>query len=1576
MKTSNPRNIAGPATSSARPFFQAEKDQTAHGKSDTNEPSRFFRSSTVGGGSSIESTTVQAKCTECETEESGVKDDTHGVKDDTRETNNIQRKSTFENINENERDFDSESSTELQRMAISKNSLTPSASGTCFPSVQTKLEVGASNDPLEREADKVADQVVNGETQVVQRRCSSCGENSTSERDNHEKPHSDVQRKDAGNATGGSFQSSESLEAKLNSRNGSGNPLPQNVRGEMENGFGADFSDVRLHTDNDAVEMNRSLHSRAFAHGSNIYFDRGALDHGSVSGKRLLAHELTHTIQQGAVEPLGDQNESSFRSADDSGRGQQKLQRQACPASNPPVEQPAEDQEQPEEQEQPKEIETLPGLPVEARQEQSPDPMEFAPEPQDNISTEFEAQAPTAEQLTTDTNADLVESAGFGKTEGESQGLVSEQAATLEEASGVGNAEINPNGMGEAASPEVASERDAMLASETGASNSLVSLCTDIMSTVSGGVQFAAAPSAAGLSESERRSYLARKTRGDSVVTQFMASSATRISEFALHGLERSSVLNSKTEEKKAALASVIEQKRDMALQAMQLLRADALTKQGAARAQLIAKHAASVGQIGTRAGLARSEIELADAQARVEVEKQRLSQVEQLERLYTETDRLYRDVGPEVGKMAVERAEAIAIDYESRKTGTKDGFWDGYLTDNRWQARADAARQTGKQYKEGLIEEASKQAEAAIKGKSRDAEIVELSASKTLKGLDAAKANALEALSTSEQLAVEQASSTLENALQSLEISLRQTLSSIQEQEDSQLQFLMDYGIRQQIAIERDSANAATSIMLGIEDAAGQLAALLDEFKTSVAKTEAPQLDSLNTFVEGLSRSFDASLVNANAKIEVALALSQAGLDDGASLAIQALETYSSSALDNAYNTASAFSTTLGTLVDGTLAGFDVIEQTFGGTATASVDSANAVFADMTIGLATTYVTITSNLTAQFAEKVQQLKTGLTGVLDKDLERVICEQAEKAAAEVQPWWKSALKILLVIVVIVVVALVIGPAVIGAVGAAAGALGASAGVASAIGAVVGGAIVGGFAGGVIQIGNNVIDGKNTFDGVGKAIVVGAIGGALGGAGGALAQGLANAGRLGAAGFMQTSMKFGIEMALDVSGGILGDLAVGNPVTLEGVLVGAAIGGAVSIGSANIGRLGGAGARLNAVQARSTALGEQLGSRAGRSVRGVVTGHGLPSPHSSPGGAEISAPQVSDEPGVPHTTEDFVGPRPTDEPGTTRPSEEPGATRPSEEPTARADDADAPGTETRPTGDVGEVSQRSSSGHDVTVQPDGTIIRCSRCAKLETRYEVELSNPKNSEIAAHLEKVKAMPEGKAKAAAAAEVEAKLSAVRETGEISHKRWDDPNLTKAEMIADYRAENPTSQVTDEQIGAHFDSGERFIPRSGTDPLPANADRNHSATGQDQGNTKSSKPDWLKRLDAGNAFDDAQAHRYPFNEVYVENPQGGYHRLDSYNPRTGEIVSRKFTQLGNIQESSGRAYLNELAAKYAPGARIADVPSSSNLAGQRLRGRMILEVPVQTTEVPQSLLDAANNLGVLIRDVNGRIY
>ncbi|MBD2504559.1 eCIS core domain-containing protein [Anabaena azotica] len=95
------------------------------------------------------------------------------------------------------------------------------------------------------------------------------------------------------------------LETSIQQSRGSGQPLADEIKQPMEQAFGADFNAVRIHTDAKSDKLNKSIQARAFTTGQDVFFRQGEYSPGSNSGKELLAHELTHVIQQngGAVQP-------------------------------------------------------------------------------------------------------------------------------------------------------------------------------------------------------------------------------------------------------------------------------------------------------------------------------------------------------------------------------------------------------------------------------------------------------------------------------------------------------------------------------------------------------------------------------------------------------------------------------------------------------------------------------------------------------------------------------------------------------------------------------------------------------------------------------------------------------------------------------------------------------------------------------------------------------------------------------------------------------------------------------------------------------------------------------------------------------------------------------------------------------------------------------------------------------------------------------------------------------------------------------------------------------------------------
>jgi len=161
--------------------------------------------------------------------------------------------------------------------------------------LQRKQAVGHVNESSENEADIVANNIIRmpdfafGE--MVQRKCAHCEEEEKLQR----KPlASFIQRKES---SAGAV-ASDTVTNQISSSRGSGSSMDSSTQSFMQNRFGMDFTDVKIHTGHESVQMNRELNAKAFTVGNDIYFNEGQYNPVSTAGKFLLAHELTHTIQQ------------------------------------------------------------------------------------------------------------------------------------------------------------------------------------------------------------------------------------------------------------------------------------------------------------------------------------------------------------------------------------------------------------------------------------------------------------------------------------------------------------------------------------------------------------------------------------------------------------------------------------------------------------------------------------------------------------------------------------------------------------------------------------------------------------------------------------------------------------------------------------------------------------------------------------------------------------------------------------------------------------------------------------------------------------------------------------------------------------------------------------------------------------------------------------------------------------------------------------------------------------------------------------------------------------------------------
>jgi hypothetical protein len=144
----------------------------------------------------------------------------------------------------------------------------------CEKKIQRKIEVGVSDDVFELEADRVAERALSDDALAFPVGIS-------------------IRRLGSGGRTHGAAP--PGIERVLAA---GGQPMPMALRADMERRFGVDFGGVRLHTDADAGHSARDVNALAYTVGPHIAFAPGQFSPHSTAGKRLLAHELTHVVQQ------------------------------------------------------------------------------------------------------------------------------------------------------------------------------------------------------------------------------------------------------------------------------------------------------------------------------------------------------------------------------------------------------------------------------------------------------------------------------------------------------------------------------------------------------------------------------------------------------------------------------------------------------------------------------------------------------------------------------------------------------------------------------------------------------------------------------------------------------------------------------------------------------------------------------------------------------------------------------------------------------------------------------------------------------------------------------------------------------------------------------------------------------------------------------------------------------------------------------------------------------------------------------------------------------------------------------
>ncbi len=1258
---------------------------------------------------------------------------------------------------------------------------------------------------------------------------------------------------------------SSAVSDAIRQSSGKGKPLDPATREEMGSKIGADFRDVKIHTDQQAEQMNRDLGAKAFTHGQDIYFNQGNYNPDKASGKKLLAHELTHTIQQN--EGIRKQEETSdqipekpkvkesdtFTPDTTKAKAEHALKNKPIDeqpvvvldkdTKKPAVNQDAEGRPVKEEKEETKEVVSVPTGFENVTPEDNPVAKEA-----DKIKPENEIQLPQA-----------VERMGEGTLEevaqnGEADKSVEETEKPEEEN------EVEPKETGVVA--EKATAMESAIEAQNGLENAGM-LLEELM--LSG--TYMQRPSVNKMPKGEKPDKEAvrtptavdlslRQSSANDMANSFLTTSVQQTQDILTGAYQIMPRLQMAAEGAKGKVRAAVGEQQLVVTEAIKAMKQNANAISGAALASVEKKYGGTVSSIKKATNDSRDKVNKAYEDQKKNIDTYEEAQFPLIKTIYADGAKAITKAGTDVGNLAYDTQSARAIDLMRGVKNESDGVLDGPLTYNRALARRDAAKAVGDGYKKGISEEGEKQAEKLLDGEGyeNDVKNVKKYAVKSRTALDSHYKASLEALDKGEEKSLEMAEKTFDQMSKAIRKAQWGTLKLLESQEKAQLDMLAAFGERQEAAIDRDMYKSVEALTNGVIDAVGKISTALRDFRDQTMSMEAPETELLQATLDTLSEQISASIISVVDNMELGVSASEKGISDGSDKVVEGLGAMSAKGIKEAADIHSNLSPVMQDLRKGAAKAFDEGKAGHNKSNKSMTDSALDGIKTLDTGIKEIFKQLREGLTKGLKDYASSAYTSFHEAVYKGnamLNKSV-EEEDKAAAKVKPRWKKVLKVLLIIAVIVVVALVVGPAVIGFVAGAAGALGAGA-AAGAIGAIVGGAVVGAAAGAVIQMGSNLIDGEPVMQGVFKAAVVGAIGGALGGAGGALGQFLTK----GLSGAVPALSRFGVDMAFDIGGGVLGDLAVGNPITVEGILMGAAMSGGISVSMGGLSSLkgtkldiGGFATKSTGIQTKFQMKGTAMGGSFGAKVKSKFKAPEVPI--STPKVPKIETPPAHKTPktegdAVPKTPKEKAPKGEVEAPKTKKPETEP--------PKASKPEADAPKKGVRegpakPNGEApptpaqkpksklkepapgkpepvegGVAKSKSETGHDLTVMPDGTIVRCSAfCTSLKNRYKVELDNPKNIKLKEQMAKIDAMPNGKAKAEAAAKIEAELAKVKETGDVSMKRWDDPTLTKQEMIADYRAVNTKSGLTDAEIGAYFDKGMRVNPKSNSfkKPLP----------------------------------------------------------------------------------------------------------------------------------------------------------
>jgi len=985
-------------------------------------------------------------------------------------------------------------------------------------SIQTKLTVGAPGDKYEQEADSMAAKVMtmpdsaikqpiqrqtDSQTEAVQRQPEVNSITPLVQRSWGEEE--EVQMKSGvERASDGSTQASSSIESRLASSKGGGSALPDDVRSFMEPRFGADFSDVRVHKDSNALQMNKELGAQAFAHGSDIYYGAGK----SPGKDELTAHELTHTIQQtGGVQ---DQTEKKSTEKEENAKGDIASKDVAVIDEGSKQEKARSDAGGEAIFDAKKAVAgvTKEG---EARKEnageknsdrQQGDAKEKAAKPEAKAEKAVAPKEGDTQKATDKTKALAEKTAtqkeGAAKAQSNvAQNAVAKIVAQKEKVAGEKTEAATVVEKNHAEIDKAASESQKLVntgqnfapvpmkpmfaTTEEGASalgpeevlgkakNGLVLYQTDqpekSLAATNAGIPVRQIPEDKAAMTREQQ-----RLQAEAAISQFMASGSQQTAKIAALRTRIDPPIRAAADQARAAVDAAIVQNQSAIINGIAFARTQAQTQAQAAKSQIRGQHSATSAAIRASTVAARQRLQAEYQSSLAQLAQTELSMAARIAEPFNKAAQDFRAAGVRVGQEAIQVGETKKGEYAKQSPPEPSNVVTQFLESfdrenyvNNWrQAKINAAGEFAAHYRDGLIQNAEQKATELLGNQPQVLQGMQELVTTTRSSLASKHTAALQQLDQAEQQALEMASTTLEAQLQGIDQNLDSTLASLSQMQATQLSQLNQTGQQQKLGIDGNVKQATAALNQGVNQASTNLQGAFQQFGEQARGVKTPNIQVINSVIAEAQGQLDGMIAATQTEIETGITNAGQGIVQQSQQTIQSLNALGQQAASQGATVAQACSTNMEQAVGNATIAFSQLQNGHTTGVNASADKAAAEFKQMSADVGQKLDGVIQNLNGKLGESSGQLENGLRGSLS-ELRSQIDTKANEAADKVQPAWKGIVKIIIDVVVTVAVTVAIAALAASGVG-----LVAAIGLAALIGA----------AGALVKQGaNDLIDGK-------------------------------------------------------------------------------------------------------------------------------------------------------------------------------------------------------------------------------------------------------------------------------------------------------------------------------------------------------------------------------------------------------------------------------------------------------------------------------------------------------------------